>query len=48
MPLTEPYYEEPTGQDHISFMREQLNNMSLEEKGKLAEEMEASEDFQTA
>jgi hypothetical protein len=29
-------------------MREQLNNMSLEEKGKLAEEMGASEDFQTA
>jgi hypothetical protein len=29
-------------------MREQLNSMSLEEKGKLAEEIGASEDFQTA
>jgi hypothetical protein len=44
----EPYYEETTGQDRISFMREQLNNMSLEEKGKLVEEMGALEDFQTA
>jgi hypothetical protein len=42
------YYEEPTGQDRISYMREQLNSMSLEEKGKLAEEIGASEDFQTA
>jgi hypothetical protein len=29
-------------------MKEQLNNMSLEDKGRLAEEMGASEDFQLA
>jgi hypothetical protein len=49
--VTAPYttpYEEPMGQDCISFMKEQLNNMSLEDKGRLAEEMGASEDFQLA
>ena len=41
-------FEKEEPQNRVAFLKTQLNSMSLEEKGKLAEELGVSEDFQSA
>ena len=41
-------FKEEEPQNRVAFLKTQLNSMSLEEKGKLAEELGVSEDFQSA
>ena len=41
-------FEEEEPENCVAFLKTQLNSMSLEEKGRLAEELGVSEDFQSA
>ena len=41
-------FEEEEPENRVAFLKTQLNSMSLEEKGRLAEELGVSEDFQSA
>ena len=40
-------FEEEEPENCVAFLKTQLNSMSLEEKGRLAEELGVSEDFQS-